>query len=663
MRLATDVLPTLVAFTSGMVEAKKSTTNFSDATRTAGADTSFVELLDATAMGAARLGDVLKVIPALVMAIGSSFQSVWADVSYFAQMGGELATIPYKILTGSGNDKHLLDGMKTLAEERNRIVENANQRYVDLWNKPANGLERHVGEAMAGLKAQRDWAANADPRDAAVMRDKKNSGGPTFKPDMDPLAKANKEGRETSRVPEWQNQLEKEKLALREKNAAEGTDFQFSLEREAQFWQSKRAITESGSAERFAVEHKYFDAQEKISRESFAAQIASQKTAMADLQKNYEGALAIAENIASQVKARYGADSKEYATAQRDVISVQKQFREQRQQILELDIGDQRSALESALTMQQENAQLLFNLGAITKADLLQQEADYQKSMYDVARQALEQKRDLIDPTKDPLAAAQVNMQLLEQERTFQLARRRLVNEITTEKSQPMSNVFATMEQQGVSFFNNMLTRTTTWKSAMGSAFRSIGLSFVQEAVTKPMVAWIMKETGMTAATTAGVAVRSAAEIGGAAVSTTTTAATATTNITTSAFETAANVYKSISAIPYVGPFLAPAMAIAATGTVLALVGKIASASGGYDIPSGVNPLVQAHAEEMILPAKYANGFRNIIEGGGSGGGGGGGDGAPAVIYNDHSGRLTQQEIRRNAGVIANALKDYSKKS
>jgi len=298
-----------------------------------------------------------------------------------------------------------------------------------------------------------------------AMRAKKTEQAPSFVPDMSALTKANKEGRDTSRVSEWQNELEKQKLALREKNALEGTDIQFSLEREAQFWQSKKSLTEAGSQERYSVEHKYFDAQEKISRESFAAQIAAQKTAMADMQKNYEGALAIAENIASQTRARYGADSKEYANAQREVIAVQKQFREQRQQLLDIQINDERGALETTLALQKEQAQLQYSLGGITREELLQQEVQFQTQMHDIAVQALEQKRSVIDPTKDPVAYAQLNAQLLEQERSFQVAKSRLASEISTEHNQPATNFFQTMNQQGVAFFNNMVTRSMSMKA------------------------------------------------------------------------------------------------------------------------------------------------------------------------------------------------------
>jgi len=45
---------------------------------------------------------------------------------------------------------------------------------------------------------------------------------------------------------------------------------------------------------------------------------------------------------------------------------------------------------------------------------------------------------------------------------------------------------------------------------------------------------------------------------------------------------------------------------------------SVPSAAGGYDVPSGANPMVQIHEEEMVLPKEYANIIRNGSLGGGS---------------------------------------------
>lgn len=90
--------------------------------------------------------------------------------------------------------------------------------------------------------------------------------------------------------------------------------------------------------------------------------------------------------------------------------------------------------------------------------------------------------------------------------------------------------------------------------------------------------------------------------------------------------------------------------------TVSALGGKTKSAARGYDIPKGLNPLVQTHEEEMILPSEHANTMRRLAEMEKAGTLGGGGGGSNVVNYHDHSGRLSNSEIKRKAGVIAKEL-------
>lgn len=46
----------------------------------------------------------------------------------------------------------------------------------------------------------------------------------------------------------------------------------------------------------------------------------------------------------------------------------------------------------------------------------------------------------------------------------------------------------------------------------------------------------------------------------------------------------------------------------------------IAVAASGYDIPAGVNPMVQAHEQEMILPREHANVIRGLAKSGTGGG-------------------------------------------
>lgn len=90
-------------------------------------------------------------------------------------------------------------------------------------------------------------------------------------------------------------------------------------------------------------------------------------------------------------------------------------------------------------------------------------------------------------------------------------------------------------------------------------------------------------------------------------------------DISASAARAGAAAFASTAAIPIVGPALAPAAGAAAfSGAMSYAAGlAVASARGGYDIPAGVNPVTQLHAQEMVLPADIAQPLRDQVRAGG----------------------------------------------
>jgi phage-related protein len=71
---------------------------------------------------------------------------------------------------------------------------------------------------------------------------------------------------------------------------------------------------------------------------------------------------------------------------------------------------------------------------------------------------------------------------------------------------------------------------------------------------------------------------------------------------------------------PPLGPVLGAGAAAAALAAVMAFRGMVSSAAGGFDIPAGINPLTQLHAQEMVLPARLANPMRDMLASYSSGG-------------------------------------------
>ncbi|OTG94988.1 phage tail protein [Acinetobacter sp. ANC 3832] len=179
-----------------------------------------------------------------------------------------------------------------------------------------------------------------------------------------------------------------------------------------------------------------------------------------------------------------------------------------------------------------------------------------------------------------------------------------------------------------------MMNGTLTWKNATNAIFSEVAMEFVQKMVTKPIqdymsglarrlavkmgfikaetAAEVMGQTAQTTAVVAGEGMKTAATSAGVFARLGLKLMEVIKSIMMSAWEAMAAAWAALSAIPFVGPALGVAAGIAAFAGVSAIVGKVASARGGYDIPSGVNPMTQLHEEEMVLPKQHANTIRAL---------------------------------------------------
>ena len=180
----------------------------------------------------------------------------------------------------------------------------------------------------------------------------------------------------------------------------------------------------------------------------------------------------------------------------------------------------------------------------------------------------------------------------------------------------------------------SMMNGTLTWKNAMNAIFTELAGAFIQSMISEPLKKYVASlATRMaiklgfikteTAAEVAGQTAQTGAVVAGESMKTAATATGVFTrlgiklmgtikSIMMSAWEAMAAAWAALSAIPIVGPALGVAAGIAAFAGVSAIVGKVASARGGYDIPAGVNPMTQLHEEEMVLPKQHANTIRAL---------------------------------------------------
>lgn len=457
-----------------------------------------------------------------------------------------------------------------------------------------------------------------------------------------------KGGKDESRFREWDAELTEFKLKEQEKALAEGRFYQMSVEEERKFWQGKIALTDAGSKEQIAVRKKLADLGLAVLKEQYEAEQEALRTQMEVAKDEYAKRDALAARFAENAKQRYGADSKEYQAALKQQEGIRREHAEKMRQIDSIRLENVRRASEQVVTENERIAQMEYDLGLITRERLLELQRGFITEKMNLEMQAADYELGLYK--SGTVEYEQALARKLEVKRKYDglLSENSVSSKI--ESMQPQTNIFGTAQNSMQSAMDGMLTKTQTWSQAMQGIYRSTGLAMIQEMVTKPFTKWVAQQVQKLAMNMGFLTTENAQQAAAAVTSSGIAIADATTKIGANAAVAGAGAASSQASIPYVGPILAVAAMAAIFAAVMGMRGKMKSAAGGFDIPKGMNPVTQLHAEEMVIPAKYANGLRDLINGGGGGGG-------ESIVYNDHSGRLSRSEIERNANIIADVLK------
>jgi hypothetical protein len=205
---------------------------------------------------------------------------------------------------------------------------------------------------------------------------------------------------------------------------------------------------------------------------------------------------------------------------------------------------------------------------------------------------------------------------------------------------QPIQRAFDTS-------ITGMILGTTTLQKAVANITQSIIGEFVNLGV-KMVTNWIANELAMTTATEAWAAARTAAEGEGMAAGLAMKALNAVKSIVTDSAQAFGGIFAFLS--PIMGP-AAAGPAAAGEATVMAAASGIASAAGGWVVPS--DQLAMVHQNEMILPAHISQGLQGMI----SASGGAVGGASPVVI---NVSAIDSQDVKRffqsNGSLLVSAV-------
>ncbi len=505
-------------------------------------------------------------------------------------------------------------------------------------------------------------ASSKDPSNYG--NEARGRGMPARKPD--PLkigGEKDKAAKEPSQMPIYEAELAK-KIELFEKAAqAEGTLRQFSKAEEAAYWQEVSNRAGISAEDKARAEKKWRDLERGLRTESFAVEMADLDQRKQAAQNNFAQRIALAEQAHAKTVAMYGAESKEAAAAYGKVLEEKRKQVQQQAQLANIEAQMRRDKALADIEADRQDADHMLAMGLITKEQLLQQQILFEERMHAVKLQALKDSLSLMVESDDPVKYAEVKEKILQAEQQYQLKLKGLKNQLNAQQASPEFNIFGNMQTAFGEAITGMLTRAQTLREGMASIFKSISTAFLQEMVTKPLAmvaARVIRESALYKLL-AGAAISNQQLASG-----TTTALVAgeqAPKLAAIAPVAAAKSAESQANIPYVGPILAAAAFAAMMSMVLGggkggggtTTTRIPSASGGFDIPRGLNPMTQLHEQEMVLPAHIANPLRESLAQG-SQTTGQGGDGAPVVIHTTGGDFVHKRDL---AKLLTTMKRDY----
>lgn len=353
--------------------------------------------------------------------------------------------------------------------------------------------------------------------------------------------------------------------------------------------------------------------------------------------------------------------SKDYQAVLKKVadteLEIMKKSATERRGLSEQGIANAERIAQDELKLAQQGAEQDLAMDQISKSQFLEKQQAFEDRRYEIQQAAMEARKALLegDPNHDPVALQKILDEMDGAYRAHELNLNKITNQMTLNTREQWSSMLQPITNAISTSVQGIILGTTTVRKALSNIWTAILGEFVS-MLTKKVANWLASEMTITGISKAWSAIRQALGFEEAAVTVATKTGEAAAVVPANAAEAASGAAASQASIPYVGPALAAA---AFAGTMALVMGamKIFSASEGFNIPSGVNPMTQLHQEEMVLPSDIANPLRQSLA---MGSGMPMGGGAPVTIQAMDSKDVIRVLKKNNA--LQRSLKDMSRR-
>lgn len=304
-------------------------------------------------------------------------------------------------------------------------------------------------------------------------------------------------------------------------------------------------------------------------------------------------------------------------------------------------------------------AQAAVSNSQMSKLQLAQLEMQFEQQRLEIQRAALQERLLLLDrdPNVSPVERQRLQNQIEQLEQQHGIRMVHLQSRVAQESGQIWDDLSGRMSSLWDKGVNAMMNGTLRWKNA----FKAIGMElvswFATSVVGEQVKVFLAGQVKQLAIKMGFLGQEKTAQTIASSHIVTTKGNEAISVSTANAVEAGTGAAGAMAPTPFVGPVLALAAMAAVFAAVMAMGSKVKSASKGFDIPKGMNPMTQLHEEEMVLPAAHAEVIRRLA----AGEGGGSSNSTPIVNLNFTSAYQDRAGIKRffsdNSPAVAEAIR------
>jgi hypothetical protein len=400
------------------------------------------------------------------------------------------------------------------------------------------------------------------------------------------------------------------------------------LKKEEEFWTNKLKHASKGSELYKDVTDKINEIKKREATTALDITKAKLDVEIAATERNSSQRLALENKLADLLKKIDGTESVQFIAQQGKIAELTREMADARMKdILEADeeklesqdmqLEQEQKHQESVLELRHITESATAKMHGATAAQLGAIDQAYEKSLLANTQTFLGQRRAIYEKfhalhPENPNAVKELtrlNGQLIDAQDKFEKASAQITAKTTADEQKKWDDLVKHIGQGFSKSMKGMLLEQKSFKDSakqIGSEILSdfIDMGFQKLAHTK-LIQGMMTALHLTAK-----AEEKTADAGAAAASIAASKVAAAQEIATQAAVGFAAAYASISAIPIIGPELAPGVAAGTYAAIMGAEGMGMAEQGAY---LNEDMMILAHKNEMILPASLSSGMASMI--------------------------------------------------